>query len=399
MEVFERNVATTLTTIISNIITITLLGINDTIKQELQVTKHTPGANGSKPEQSEAVIPLWSTYMDAFLMMLILPIVHVLGATVALCGLIQGISVGMPYKYIRLLSDASIFVGLDSLDDFYEHKQESYSVHIGDQTDNDSVNSFTTIDTHSKGYIDSNRLSTVWLPEYWPEKVQKAKHQRLLASPDKKYISDPEFDGMYCIKSSAGCLFGAIQCISSILISCMRLQNIDMVHTMDILSIYTSYILICSVISVSCNPSYYWKPVVCIPRDEWDTYRTASSELRFRDLRLTIDLFFNEKIRGRVLIFVLLSIPLCLIFTLMVYINRNNALVLLLSSFWIFATVFGHMIISTICQWNGDDPTKPIIPVEAGVMLGLLIALMSFSSFTATPEQKQLHSAYWLPHF
>jgi hypothetical protein len=84
------------------------------------------------------------------------------------------------------------------------------------------------------------------------------------APPEEVYISDPTFDRMYSMKSSLGCLFGAVQCISATVMSCMRLQNGDTVHTMDVLPMYTSYLLLCDTTTVLPKPVYDIKPIICI---------------------------------------------------------------------------------------------------------------------------------------
>jgi hypothetical protein len=161
--------------------------------------------------------------------------------------------------------------------------------------DDASVNCVAKFDTNENN-IDSAQLPMLWLPKYWPKKVEKVRgNPRLLTLPDKKYISSPDFDGFYCMKSSMGCLFGAVQCISGVIISCMRLQNINTMHTMDILSMFTSYLLLCMVIYATCDPGYYCKPVVCIPLMEWETYQKLDDRLSHPKLRLYIHSFFDKK--------------------------------------------------------------------------------------------------------
>jgi hypothetical protein len=84
--------------------------------------------------------------------------------------------------------------------------------------------------------------------------------------PDETYVSDPIFDGVYSMKSNIGCLFGPVQCVSTIVILCMCSQNIDTVYTMGVLSMYTSCIRFCAVIYVLFRPVYHCIPVVCILR-------------------------------------------------------------------------------------------------------------------------------------
>jgi hypothetical protein len=141
---------------------------------------------------------------------------------------------GFSYDYIRLLSYVPYFIGHENEVD--KGRNKSRSIHIDmDQTD-----------THQ--YIDSSDFPTVWLPEYWPKEALEKLYYKLLSLLDERYISDLALDKVYPVKSFTSCLFDAVQCVSTMLISCIRLQNINTVHTSDALSTLTSYMLFCVVI-------------------------------------------------------------------------------------------------------------------------------------------------------
>jgi hypothetical protein len=387
---YERNITTLLTTITSNIITITLLSVYQSFKED--------SINQRLTKENGVIAPSLWTYLQAFSMLLTYPLRHIRDATVALCGLICNSTLGLPYKYTRLLSDAQYFIGYNSEDEMNEDRQDRFeencSRHIDDdQLDSDgtSVSNPIQIDIR-KSETDDTRLPKIWLPKYWPKNVKEEKGIYLFTLPDKSYISDPIFDGMYSIKSFLGCLFGIVQCISTIILSCIRLQNIDTVHTMDVLSMYTSYILLCTVISISFNPSYYCKPVVCIPRNELEKYTNISNESSFSNLHLHILVLFGRA-RGHILIRFLLLTPICLMVALLIYINRNSALLLSLCTLWMLATT----LISLLSISEGL--LYIFYPIYITVTLGLLITMSVCSCLYATPEQKYPSSVNWLPHF
>jgi hypothetical protein len=93
-----------------------------------------------------------------------------------------------------------------------------------------------------------------------------------LALPHEDNTSDPEFEGVYFIKSTMSRLLVAMQCTLVILISYMQLQNIDMMLTMDVLSMYTSYIPLCTVIDILFRLVYYLQPIVCTSGSELTKY-------------------------------------------------------------------------------------------------------------------------------
>jgi hypothetical protein len=386
----ERNVTTLLTTIISNAITITILGICKSIKQE------------KLSKESSTVVPSLSAYMITFSILILDPIEIVKDATRALSHLIMRMTLGFPYKYIRLLSDATYFYGYDSQDEKDQDKQDGNEDDCTLQIDDDQT---LCNDVREKSFYASHRIFTnsaqfrmVWLPEYWPEKVREKKPGfHLLVPPDEAYISDPAFDVFFSVKSVMGCVFGIVQCASGIVISCMRLHNINMVHTMDVLSMYTSYILFCTVISVSLSPAYYCKPVVCIPRNQVEKFTTIGSGLAPRSWRLYIATFFAQQ-PGHALVGFLLFTPVYLLFGLLAYINKSSTLLLSLSAVWVFASVFGHLLISDP-YFERSNLLEILILGPAVVILGLLITLIVYSCLYATTEQRYPSSASWLPHF
>jgi hypothetical protein len=385
---YERNVVTLLTTIISNIITIVLLGISVGIK-----------TNDYSDEELLKERDDIENYVTSFFFLFAFPLFFIVYAASSLSGLIRDLSVGIPYKYIRVLSDARYFIGYDSKDKFDKDQQSCSENNCSQLTEDDKTNTDdTSVDRLFKfdsreSDIDGIRLPTLWLPKYWPERVKKVKRPLMLTLPDKRYISDPTFDGMYSVKSSKGCLFGVVQCVSGIAMSCMRLQqSIDMMHTMDVVSMLTSYFLLCIIIAAACNPGYYCKPVVCIPRKKLKIYQKLNNKLSYPELRLRIHSFF-DKDRAIVLILILLSIPICLMAALLVYINKNNTLLLALSVVWVLVTtVFESLVILLF-----NDGTAFVLSATA--TLGLFTTLLVCSCLNATPEQKYPSSASWLPHF
>jgi hypothetical protein len=105
---YERNVTTLLTTIISNATAIVLLGIYG----DINITDYSDELLLEKKDDIRS-------YAGSLHFLVVFPIVFVMEASKALCHFIKGISVGMPYKYIRLLSQARYFIGYDSDDERY----------------------------------------------------------------------------------------------------------------------------------------------------------------------------------------------------------------------------------------------------------------------------------------
>jgi hypothetical protein len=272
--------------------------------------------------------------------------------------------------------------------------KENCSVHMEDDKPDINDISVNCIVTH-KNDIGSIQLPTLWLPKYWPKKVKEVKRLRLLTLPAKRYISDPTFDGFYCMKSSMGCLFGAVQCVSAIIMSCMRLQNIDTMHTMDVISMFSSYMLLCMVIHAACGPAYYCKPVVCLPKLQLGIYEKINNELSFRKLRLCIHWFFDKN-WAKILVFLLLSTPICLMVILLIYINRNNTLLLSLSIVWILFVAVISPLIFLLCLLFLSEK---LFFFQATIPPVLLIILIVCSCLVVTPEQKYPNSVNWLPHF
>jgi hypothetical protein len=390
---YERNVATLLTTIISNLVTIVLLGINEQWKKEKS------GYNIGTPS--------WSVYGHGLAMLLICPIGIVSDAGRALRDLIRGMCLGFPYKYIRLLSSATYYTGygLSGGNVRYDSGKE-YIITIGnDQTNNDKLNKRLLA---AEDYKYSTEVeSIIWIPQYWPEKIMEWQDLNLQTLPNENYISDPDLDKIFSIKSHMGCLFGVLQCTSTILISCMRLQNVESVHTMDVLSMYTSYMLLCTVINVSFRPAYHVKPIVCIPKNEVITYQNINRTLLFLKLRLCVYRVFRHR-SSRILLGVLLSIPIFLIASLLIYINRNNTLLLILSTVSVFVVVLGCLgwvlweyLENRLYHLDRKVPAIVFLLIVFLPMLaplGLSITLVVYSCLNATTEQKYPSSANWLPH-
>jgi hypothetical protein len=391
---YERNVITLLTTITSNIITFMLLGVSFYVKNSSLF-----GMDKALKEKGIAA-PTSRAYFQSLIGLICRPNLMVKYAFDALVNLIKGICKGIPFKYIRLLSSARLYIGYDSQEEFDQDNSGEYlKTTQGDEDDNDSVK-FRNY-KYSVERVNVTQLPKVWLPKYWPEKIMDARFD-IYAPPDKSYISDPTFDGMYSIKSVSGCLFGAVQCISAIILSCIRLQNIDTVHTMDILSMYTSYMLLCVVIEVSFDSTYHCKPVVCIPRKKLKKYQRISSGLSYPKLRLRIYQHFRYyRNWGRRLLHLLLLIPICLMIVLLIYINKYDMLLLSLSVAWIFVTIFGDYFEDLL---NDNFPLEDYhfdILVYSRTMItgGLFIALVVCSCVNISTEQKYPSNVNWLPHF
>jgi hypothetical protein len=396
---YERNVSTLLTTIITNLAGIVLLGVSEYWR------KKGGGYTITLPENNE--------YLYGLLILLICPIGIISNAAQSLCSLIKGISLGLSYKYIRLLSFATYYITRRDGDE-------------GIDIDEEKTNGFAAGNDNLKGnnplmeallHVDSStgfNFPTVWVPRNWSHEVSKIETPSyLMALPNERYISHPDLDGAFSIKSCMSCFFGSMQCISAIVISCMRLQNIDTIHTMDVLSMYTSYLLLCSVICVSFRPAYHVRPTVCIPENKLILCQHINKELRFQKLRLCIHSFFDKR-HSHVLLGALLSIPICLIVILLMYINRNNTLLFVLSVVSVLAVAFGclvwkltkdfdNLLISLVTRpQQGEKEWSEIylfmVFLLALVISGLSIALVVFSCFNATIEQKYPSSANWLPH-
>jgi uncharacterized membrane protein len=275
--------------------------------------------------------------------------------------------------------------------------EEYYTMHMEDNkihVDSVSIKHFVKFNIH-KNVIDSAQWSMVWPPRYWPKNVQKVQYAEILALRNASYISDPTFDGFYSIKSSTSCLFGVIQCVSAIIVSCMRLQNINTMHTMDVLSMISSYFLLCIVISVLCRPAYYCRPVVCMPLEEWKTSHKINDGLSSQKLRLRIYSFFSKKRATALALFFLLT-PLCLMAALLIYINKNDTLLLSLSILWILSTTVITPLMFLLAFLL---ETQIVTFLQVTVSLGLFITLVVHSCLNATPEQKYPSNVNWLPHF
>jgi hypothetical protein len=387
---YERNITEVLTTIVSNIITFTLLGVSTYVRF--------PRSGMDETQREKGIsVPTWRTYLQVFMELIYFPIKIVDNATEALRYLIKGACMGMPYKYIRLLSSVEYFIGYNSQEEFdKDNSGSNYKTTQQDEDDNDSVN-FCEY-RYTAEHIEDTELPKVWLPKYWPEKIMYADYC-IYVPPNQAYISDPTFDGMYSLKSSTSCLFGAVQCISAIVISCMRLQNINTMHTMDVLSMYTSYMLLCIVINLSFLPGYHVKPLVCIPVTELKSYQKISSKMAHPKLRRRIYMHFQRHRWGYKLISILLLIPICLMVALLIYINKNNTLLLSLSAAWVFTFVFGeyfNYFLERIFPLLKYHVNQYFVTAVTGC---LLISLIVCSCLNVTTEQKYPSNVNWLPHF
>lgn len=81
----------------------------------------------------------------------------------------------------------------------------------------------------------------------------------------KANISNPKYDDRYSIKSVISCIVAGVQVISTTVDFCMRLANINSVHTLDVIVMFTSWILFCQIILTLLAPVYYTSPSVYIP--------------------------------------------------------------------------------------------------------------------------------------
>jgi hypothetical protein len=387
---YERNVATLFTTIISNLIGIAMLG--SAIGHMLEKLVY------EEPTIIESIL----SYLLQFWGILAFPSFYIFFSAYSLFNFIRRMCLGIPYRYIRLLSDARYFASYNTQDemnndDEQDNSEESYSGYIGDKqihSDNAPINSHSQVDIHKSD--EDTLLPTVWLPKFWPKYVKEKKGLQLMAPPDENYISDPTCDKVYSVKSGMGCLFGVVQCVSTMLISSIRLQNMDTVHTMDVISMYTSYILLCTVIGAWFNPTYYFKPIVCIPRNELKKYTTIDSKVLFKNLRLRIHSL--DEYFWALLIGVLLHIPTYSMGALLVYINRNSMLLMSLSVAYISVIVImPFFILFAYCVH--EKVMVLLLVLYLLITPGLPIALLVYSCLDATAEQKYPSSASWLPHF
>jgi hypothetical protein len=394
---YERNVTTILTTIISNLITMVLLGVSDDVKRASEI------------DMDKALIkkgiaaPTRRTYFEAIILLIYLPKFVVDRAFDALVNLIEGTSKGMPYKHIRLLSNAEYFIGYDSQEEFDQDNDSNGSLMTTQQGEDNNDPIIVCDYWYKTESVTTKLLPKIWIPKYWPKKIMKGSF-RVHAPPDEAYISNLAFDGMYSMKSTMSCLFGAVQCVSTIVISCMRLQNIDAVHTMDVLSMYTSYMLLCVIIREAFDPAYHCKPVVCIPRKELKKYQRNSSGLSYPTLRFRIHRYFrNPHSWGCRLIPIFLWIPICLMIPLLIYINKNDTLLLSLHTVWLvvnlFELYFANFSERSIVLRVYIQTPSILVYFITTFTGGLLTALIVCSCLSATTEQKYPSTVNWLPHF
>jgi hypothetical protein len=95
---------------------------------------------------------LWTCNGLSFLNLIINPMEIVQDATLTLCSLITGKSnKDIPYKFIRLLSHASYFIGLGPYKNALGNSEKSQKLQI-------------------------TELLKVWLLIYWPDKTKKVDH-------------------------------------------------------------------------------------------------------------------------------------------------------------------------------------------------------------------------------
>jgi hypothetical protein len=170
----ERSVTTLLTTITSNLSAIVLLGINCHIQEENEAENDDEVEKDETEEDKNHELSKkdnFESYLMSFISLLTFPVLNVTNSTKALCHLIRGLSLGMPYKYIRLLSDARYFSGSNNQNESKLDKsggcEENCSILIDDgQTDIDNTSENNLVQTDAHKSNENIPLPTVWLPKY-----------------------------------------------------------------------------------------------------------------------------------------------------------------------------------------------------------------------------------------
>jgi hypothetical protein len=115
------------------------------------------------------------------------------------------------------------------------------------------------------------------------------------------------------------------------------------------------------------------------------------SRLSFSDWRLCAHSFVGQR-RGHLSIRAILSIPLCLMVVLLIYINRSNALLLSLSAMWKTDVVIGLLLY--LARDNIPNSLRAMIAfLKVVITPSFLIALIVCSCLNATLEQKYSSSA------
>jgi hypothetical protein len=109
-------------------------------------------------------------------------------------------------------------------------------------------------------------------------------------------------------------------------------------------SVNVHKLLLCIVVTLSNGTAYYCNSVVYTSKDRVEDYEYTSDDLSLLGLRLKIAMYFGQ-VRGYVLTFIFILVPLCLMIRLLIYVNRNNALPLALSTICILLTTLGSLIL------------------------------------------------------
>lgn len=203
----------------------------------------------------------------------------------------------------------------------------------------------------------------------------------------KANFSNPEYSDRYSIKPVISCIIAGVQVISITVDFCMRLVNIDSVHTLDVIVMLTSWVLFCQIILTLLAPVYYTRPVVYIPVADLAKYCTID-EKAVTKTRVTIANFILY--RCRKLWLALLCLPVIAMLAILLFISRDNVFLCELS-----AICVALLLVSAITHF--------VVHARAvRFTLGFLIFVSFFfliikSCFVTTVEQRYTDTASWLP--
>ncbi|RCI01446.1 hypothetical protein CU097_010261 [Rhizopus azygosporus] len=110
----------------------------------------------------------------------------------------------------------------------------------------------------------SEYITSTWLPSALKgkESVKRLDSYALRRPMEiKANISNPEYDDRYSIKSVISCIIAGVQVISTTADFCIRMVDINSVHILDVIVMFTNWILFCQIILTLLAPMYYTKPL------------------------------------------------------------------------------------------------------------------------------------------
>lgn len=110
----------------------------------------------------------------------------------------------------------------------------------------------------------SDYITSTWLPPALKgeESVKRLDSYALCRPMEIKVnTSNPEYDDRYSIKSIISYIIVGVQVISTTVDFCMRVVDINSVHTLDVIVMFTSWILFCQIILTLLAPMYYTEPL------------------------------------------------------------------------------------------------------------------------------------------